>query len=62
MNRVLAATSLAALLMTSALPAAAAPAAEQPLKIIVVDVEGGTATLMVTPQGRSVLLDAGCQL
>lgn len=39
--------------------AGAAVAQEQPLKIIAVDVEGGTATLIVTPQGRSVLLDAG---
>ena len=51
-----------ALLMSAALvlgAAGAASAQEQPLKIIMVDVEGGTATLFVTPQGRSVLLDAG---
>ena len=51
-----------ALLMSAALllgGAGAASAQEQPLKIIMVDVEGGTATLFVTPQGRSVLLDAG---
>jgi beta-lactamase superfamily II metal-dependent hydrolase len=51
-----------ALLMSAALlmgAAGAAHAQEPPLKIIMIDVEGGTATLMVTPQGRSVLLDAG---
>ena len=49
----------AALLLGAAGAASAAHAQEQPLKIIMVDVEGGTATLFVTPQGRSVLLDAG---
>jgi competence protein ComEC len=39
--------------------AGGAQAQETPLKIVAIDVEGGTATLMVTPQGRSVLFDAG---
>ncbi|HWJ69540.1 MAG TPA: MBL fold metallo-hydrolase [Sphingobium sp.] len=30
-----------------------------PLKVILVDVEGGAATLYVTPQGHSLLIDAG---
>lgn len=34
-------------------------AAEAPLRIIAIDVEGGAATLYVTPQGRSLLIDAG---
>ncbi len=37
----------------------AAVAQEAPLKIIAIDVEGGTATLVVTPQGHSILFDAG---
>lgn len=34
-------------------------AAEVPLRVIVIDVEGGAATLYVTPQGHSLLIDAG---
>lgn len=34
-------------------------AAEAPLRIIPVDVEGGAATLYVTPQGHSLLIDTG---
>ena len=49
----------ASLLSGALLGAGAAAAQEAPLKIVMVDVEGGTATLMVTPQGRSVLFDAG---
>jgi beta-lactamase superfamily II metal-dependent hydrolase len=39
----------------------AAPAAAQdkPLKIVVVDVEGGAATLFLTPEGKSLLIDTG---
>jgi beta-lactamase superfamily II metal-dependent hydrolase len=32
---------------------------DKPLQIYVVDVEGGNATLIVTPSGESVLIDAG---
>jgi competence protein ComEC len=32
---------------------------EQPLRIISIDVEGGAATLYVTPQGHSLLIDTG---
>ena len=35
--------------------AAAAPAAD--LKIISIDVDGGAATLYITPKGRSLLVD-----
>ncbi len=39
--------------------AAPAAAQEKPLKIMVVDVEGGAATLFVTPEGQSLLIDTG---
>jgi competence protein ComEC len=42
-----------------AAPAAAAPAAKKPLQIYFVDVEGGQATLFVTPEGKSLLIDTG---
>ncbi|MES2471716.1 MAG: MBL fold metallo-hydrolase, partial [Pseudomonadota bacterium] len=45
---------MAALLL--AMPAAAQ---ERPLKIMVVDVEGGAATLFLTPEGQSLLIDTG---
>ncbi len=35
------------------------PAAPRPLDIYWIDVEGGASTLIVTPQGQSVLMDAG---
>jgi competence protein ComEC len=38
-------------------PAAAAPA--KPMQIYFVDVEGGQATLVVTPSGQSLLIDTG---
>lgn len=44
--------------MASPSPAAAA-AAEGSLKIVSIDVEGGAATLYVTPEGRSFLFDTG---
>jgi len=49
------------LLCASALAMAgtAAAAAEAPLRIISIDVEGGSATLYVTPQGHSMLIDTG---
>ncbi|MBC2669766.1 ComEC/Rec2 family competence protein [Novosphingobium piscinae] len=36
-----------------------APARADDLRIISIDVEGGAATLYITPQGRSVLIDTG---
>lgn len=47
----------AAALLTG--PASAAGASDAPLRIIAVDVEGGAATLYVTPQGHSLLIDTG---
>jgi competence protein ComEC len=39
--------------------AAAAPAAQKSLRVYFVDVEGGQATLFVTPEGQSLLIDTG---
>jgi competence protein ComEC len=39
--------------------AAPAPEAKKPLQIYFVDVEGGQATLFVTPEGKSLLIDTG---
>lgn len=41
------------------LPAISAKAAEKPLQIFFVDVEGGQSTLFVTPEGHSLLIDTG---
>lgn len=48
---------LAAFPLAAMATATTSPAA--PLQVQVVDVEGGSATLYVTPEGRSVLIDAG---
>jgi competence protein ComEC len=43
-----------------ALTATASMAAQtEPLRVIAIDVEGGAATLYITPQGHSLLIDAG---
>jgi competence protein ComEC len=42
-----------------AVSGSAVMAAEKPLRIVMVDVEGGQATLFVTPEGKSVLVDTG---
>jgi competence protein ComEC len=47
------------LLVCSLLFAAAANASSKPLQVIFVDVEGGQATLFVTPAGQSLLIDTG---
>ena len=47
------------LLLFSAEPAAAAPAAASSLRIYFIDVEGGQATLFITPTGQSLLIDTG---
>jgi competence protein ComEC len=39
--------------------ASAAPAADKALRVYFVDVEGGQATLFVTPEGESLLIDTG---
>src|SRR5467141_1245425 len=48
-------SSLAVILLLSQLPAGAA----NNLRIYFVDVEGGAATLIVTPSGESLLVDTG---
>jgi beta-lactamase superfamily II metal-dependent hydrolase len=50
---------VAALLGSAALMPAGAQPASQPLKVVLVDVEGGAATLYVTPDGKSLLVDTG---
>jgi len=50
--------SLAAILCIAA-PALAQNRAAKPLTIYVVDVEGGNATLFVSPTGESLLMDTG---
>src|SRR5271169_4425372 len=39
--------------------AAASPAAQKTLRVYFVDVEGGQATLFITPEGQSLLIDTG---
>jgi beta-lactamase superfamily II metal-dependent hydrolase len=46
-------------LVSLAAPALAQNRAGKPLEIYVVDVEGGNATLFVTPSGETVLIDTG---
>lgn len=53
MKRLLSAAAVAALTL------AAAPASAQDLKIVWIDVEGGAATLFVSPAGESLLFDTG---
>jgi beta-lactamase superfamily II metal-dependent hydrolase len=50
---------LLALLAASAATGKAAPDALKSLRIYFVDVEGGQATLFVTPEGKSLLIDTG---
>jgi beta-lactamase superfamily II metal-dependent hydrolase len=51
--------TIALLAATIATPAAASSAAEKSLRVYFVDVEGGQATLFVTSQGQSLLIDTG---
>ena len=46
-------------LLSSLLCAALAAAAAKPLEIFFIDVEGGQATLIVSPSGHSMLVDTG---
>jgi competence protein ComEC len=46
-------------LLAGSAPCRAASADQRNLKIVFVDVEGGAATLIVTPMGESVLIDTG---
>src|SRR5207249_8753552 len=46
-------------LLASACWAAPAPDTQKPLQVYFVDVEGGQATLFVTPEKQSLLIDTG---
>ncbi|WP_298196995.1 MBL fold metallo-hydrolase [Novosphingobium sp.] len=46
-------------LLAAALLAGTAPASAADLTIVSIDVEGGAATLYITPDGRSLLIDTG---
>ena len=46
-------------LTTDATPSATPPAEQKTLRVYFVDVEGGQATLFVTPEGQSLLIDTG---
>src|SRR5207244_4290566 len=61
MRRVHMRTTVVSLLAVAALaaPALAQNRAAKPLTIYVVDVEGGNATLFVSPTGESLLMDTG---
>ena len=56
MRRLCAAALLAA---APCLMTAASAQTEKPLRIVSIDVEGGAATLFVTPEGKSLLIDTG---
>jgi competence protein ComEC len=51
--------ALFAVVLGSFADAAPEPASTKPLQIYFVDVEGGQATLFVTPEGKSLLIDTG---
>ena len=55
------ATALLSVALFSATRAAASPDSPRALQIYFVDVEGGQATLFVTPGGQSLLVDTGWQ-
>src|SRR6202012_4337050 len=64
MSRTAFATIVSALASTLALANADAAMAQAPgsspnLRIVAVDVGGGAATLFVTPEGKSLLIDSG---
>jgi len=52
-------TALFMLIFASYVPLSAEPVLPKPLQIYFVDVEGGQATLFVTPEGKSLLIDTG---
>jgi beta-lactamase superfamily II metal-dependent hydrolase len=47
------------LALALALSATGAQGAQKPLRVALIDVEGGAATLFVTPEGKSLLVDTG---
>jgi competence protein ComEC len=55
----LAARIASAAVLTGFVAAAQAAGDGRPLRIVAIDVEGGAATLYVTPQGHSLLIDSG---
>jgi competence protein ComEC len=55
----IAAAGLTALLIAAVMPAGRAQTARTTLDVYVTDMEGGNATLFVTPAGQSVLIDTG---
>lgn len=61
MKRLAAAVGAVAALVFAAPVAFAAPAraSEQPLRLVMLDADGGAATLFVTPEGKSLLVDTG---
>ena len=50
---------VAFLALSVSLPAFADPQESKSLRIYWIDVEGGAATLVVTPEGGSLLMDCG---
>jgi competence protein ComEC len=59
LNRIGFTTVLAIACIMFTIPSHAAPQTNKPLEIYFVDVEGGQATLFVTPEGQSLLIDTG---
>src|ERR1700719_3922552 len=57
--RISAFSGLLSLFLTPVAPAVSAPESPRTLQIYFVDVEGGQATLFVTPEGQSLLIDTG---
>jgi competence protein ComEC len=51
--------AIAVLTAANAATTTASPAAQKTLRVYFVDVEGGQATLFVTPKGQSLLIDTG---
>src|SRR5271154_6130851 len=58
-RRILAAKLSVAFLFIATFASAAHAAPAKPLQIFFIDVEGGQATLFVTPEGQSLLIDTG---
>ena len=54
--------AVAAMAALGLLPAAPAAAQPKPLEIYWIDVEGGAATLLISPSGESLLFDAGWEI
>src|SRR6266853_1747451 len=57
--RISAFSGLLSLFLPPVAPAVSAPESRKTLQIYFVDVEGGQATLFVTPEGQSLLIDTG---